>query len=305
MACLRCDADGHERVLTRETLVGRSAECGLRLSGRLISKRHASLSWTGQRWEIRDLASKNGTYVDGVRLDPGGVVALHQDQRVDFGGEASWTLVDVRPPGASALALDTGEVCFVDQGHLALPSADDPRVLLHEHPRLGWIWEDETGSLDAAADGQVLTVAGRPFRLELGELDPTRLAPTTTRRLQDAVLRLTVSRDQEHVDLELVWPDCTRLAPPSTHWFTIVLLAHKRLADAADPELPPREHGWIHRDDLCRQLRTTVNTLNVNLHRLRGLLARVDVQDPASLYERRSSTGQLRIGTASIELLGY
>ena len=36
-------------------------------------------------------------------------------------------------------------------------------------------------------------------------------------------------------------------------------------------DLPPRERGWMYRDELCRQLKTTVNTLNVNLHRLRGL----------------------------------
>jgi hypothetical protein len=58
--------DPHERG---ESVLGADAAGGLQLrdpTGRL-SREHAYLAWDGERWTMRDLESKNGLWIDGVR----------------------------------------------------------------------------------------------------------------------------------------------------------------------------------------------------------------------------------------------
>ncbi len=52
-----------------ESVVGSGAAANLRLRDptRQLSRRHARLAWDGQRWMMRDLESKNGLWIDGVR----------------------------------------------------------------------------------------------------------------------------------------------------------------------------------------------------------------------------------------------
>ena len=52
-----------------ENIVGRDAAASVRLPGDGISRRHARITVAGDRLTIEDLGSKNGTYVDGKRID--------------------------------------------------------------------------------------------------------------------------------------------------------------------------------------------------------------------------------------------
>lgn len=45
--------------------IGRAADCGLRLEHPSVSRAHAELDFDGDAWRVRDLESKNGTFVDG------------------------------------------------------------------------------------------------------------------------------------------------------------------------------------------------------------------------------------------------
>ncbi len=46
-------------------VIGRSSKCDLTLDGEYFSSRHCSLHFDGQYLVIKDLTSKNGTYVNG------------------------------------------------------------------------------------------------------------------------------------------------------------------------------------------------------------------------------------------------
>ncbi|HSR64830.1 MAG TPA: FHA domain-containing protein, partial [Xanthomonadaceae bacterium] len=48
--------------------VGRAAEAGLRLDHPSVSRAHAELRFDGAHWELRCLGSKNGSFVDGIRV---------------------------------------------------------------------------------------------------------------------------------------------------------------------------------------------------------------------------------------------
>src|SRR5206468_2005444 len=68
-----------------ECVVGRDADCTLRLDDDRVSRRHAVVHGRERGWSLADLRSKNGTQVDGntVRTQP---VALQDLSWISFGG---------------------------------------------------------------------------------------------------------------------------------------------------------------------------------------------------------------------------
>jgi predicted component of type VI protein secretion system len=52
----------------RRVVLGRSRDCDCVLAEPSVSRRHAELRRDGARWLLRDVGSRNGTRVNGVRL---------------------------------------------------------------------------------------------------------------------------------------------------------------------------------------------------------------------------------------------
>src|SRR5581483_10959631 len=53
-------------------IIGRGAECHVRVDQPLVSRRHAQVMATPDGWAVRDLESMNGTWVNGERIGSGG-----------------------------------------------------------------------------------------------------------------------------------------------------------------------------------------------------------------------------------------
>src|SRR5262245_34658185 len=53
----------------RATWIGRGETCNLRLRDRGVSRRHACIAYAGRSLVLRDNRAKNGTYVNGRRID--------------------------------------------------------------------------------------------------------------------------------------------------------------------------------------------------------------------------------------------
>lgn len=49
--------------------IGRSTRCDVTIADRFLSRRHARLTLNQGRWKIEDLGSRNGTLINGTRLD--------------------------------------------------------------------------------------------------------------------------------------------------------------------------------------------------------------------------------------------
>ncbi len=62
-----------QTVVTRwdgqELTVGRAAQCSLAVEDVELSRQHVRMRWDGSAWTLVDLQSRNGTYVDGRRLE--------------------------------------------------------------------------------------------------------------------------------------------------------------------------------------------------------------------------------------------
>ncbi|MEA2750644.1 MAG: two-component system, NtrC family, response regulator HydG, partial [Myxococcales bacterium] len=79
--------------------IGQSATCELRLSDRLVSRRHAALELDGTRLRVTDLGSTNGTRVNGLAV---GSALLEGGERIVLGSTA---LRIERAAGTSTVTL--------------------------------------------------------------------------------------------------------------------------------------------------------------------------------------------------------
>jgi hypothetical protein len=298
MATLLRIRDAHAIPLPSSALVGRAATCWVRLDGRFASNEHAKLSFTGQTWTLRDLGSKNGTFVDGQRLEIGRVIVLTPGARIGFGEmEPAYEVAEVDPPRTLALDLETNEVVCGERDLLALPGDERPEVVLYPGPD-AWIAESAEGQTRQVEDLEVLRVDARVFRLFLpGSLDATPMVDIAF-TLQNAGFRFSVSRDEERVtvDLMLRGSEVARLES-GEYGYLMLTLARARHADR---ELPPSERGWRSVDELCQMLRVDASALNVAIHRARKRVAGTGLAGAPGIVEVRR--GARRLGTDRIEL---
>ncbi len=279
--------------------VGRAADNDLVVPHRSVSGSHALLLWRDGRWWVRDLGSRNGTWLGDRSLGVGEEVALSAGDQVRFGTEQIYTLVNDDPPAPWAVAED-GAVAEGHTGLLPLPSPHEP-VASVVHSGEGWVLEAE-GTLQPVADGDEVVVRSTRFVLHLPAGVPRTWAPRTgTPALPMLTLHFRVSHDEEHVHLTACHPHGKLdLGARVTH-YVLLTLARARLADVGEPAQAAR--GWGYRDELCRQLSLDELTLNTHVYRSRRLLAKAGVEDAAELVERRVGTGQLRLGVDAVEVV--
>jgi hypothetical protein len=305
MAKLREIASGQARLLEAESLVGRAPQCALRIGQRYVSARHAILRWTGDRWEIKDLASRNGTFLDGHKLHSGEEKVVHDGARIAFGKlEQEWELVDTSAPSVMAVPVDGGEPVLLDGDLLALPSVDNPLATIYPNLHGGWLLEQPDESTTRISNLQVFEISGRAWRF----CCPERILKTSiagelpdleVRRLE---LKFSVSRDEEHVALQASFGSRTFDLGARAHHYVLLTLARRRLEDAAQG-LPETSCGWVYQDELAVRPAVSPSQLNIDVCRLRKQFASLGVSDAANIIERRPGTRQLRIGTGCISVL--
>lgn len=61
--------DGRRHRLGAATVIGRAPECDVVLTSTHVSRRHAEVTWNGERFQIADLGSLNGTKVGSEAID--------------------------------------------------------------------------------------------------------------------------------------------------------------------------------------------------------------------------------------------
>jgi hypothetical protein len=65
-------------------IVGRAPNCDCVVPEDCISRKHAQLWRDGERWYVRDLGSRNGTRINGVRVME--AIEVRRGDRLDLGG---------------------------------------------------------------------------------------------------------------------------------------------------------------------------------------------------------------------------
>eukprot|EP00887_Chlorella_sp_A99_P001643 scaffold8.g1643.t1 len=68
------------------TTVGRTRASQFHIKDGCISEKHAEVTWRGERWELRDVGSSNGTKLNGAEVESeGDYVPLKHGDLVGFG----------------------------------------------------------------------------------------------------------------------------------------------------------------------------------------------------------------------------
>lgn len=273
--------------------MGRTPTSGVVLDGRFASAEHAKLSWNGLHWELRDLGSKNGTFVDGMRLEPGTPMPLAAGSTIGFGEEAGWLFDDAGPPGAAAVDLETGTLVAGEPDLLALPDEDHPLVSLYPAPEgYRWIAEASDGEPRSVQDGDVIEAGGRRFRVELPKSAEATPTIDVSFSLPNVSLQFRVSADEERVELGVDLRGRVTWLEPREHGYLLLTLARLRREDA---DQPPAERGWRTVGELSRMLKIDSDAINLLTHRARKQLGSIGLEGAAGIVE--VTRGQRRLGT--------
>ena len=304
MAVLRHMASGIEYELFARHIVGRTRGCDLCIGDISVSGIHAEIRWDGHSWQVLDLGSRNGTFIDGRRLGPGEQGVLRDGAMVAFGGDDKlYCLGDGSPPRLSAQA-DDGTVVTADGDTLCLPSPDNCEVIiLHEDD--SWFIADGDGRR-GLEDQDSVVAGGQLWQLRIPE-PAARTRELNIREepeLAASALTFVVSRDGEHVELTLEHGGGTMPIRYRSHHTLLVELARRRALDIEQGQLPESECGWIYQDEILRDLKIEVGRMNLWIHRARQQLLSLGVRDGESLVERRPGSSQLRLGVSRVRISG-
>jgi hypothetical protein len=285
------------RLATRAVL-GRSVAGGIVIADASVSHEHAVVWWTGEQWLLKDLASRNGTWVGDVRCEPGAEIELRVGDALRLGRAAPLLVGSLTPPVAEAHSLVTGRKIVAEADLLALPSPESPLVSLYRNIMAEWVVERD-GEILPAEDLALIRTGGDVFRVYLpvpGE-ETVRLRPAP--RIATIGLSFRHSLDEEDVRIAVLDDRGEAIATLENraHHYLLLVLARQRLADAA---LPAEQQGWLYQEELVRMLRTDDSGLNLHVFRGRKALAQAGVEDAATLIERRSGSRQLRIGVSDL-----
>ncbi|MEZ4302198.1 MAG: FHA domain-containing protein [Polyangiaceae bacterium] len=294
---------GHPLTLPAHCLFGRSSACSPRIEDPRVSGEHARITWLGEAWELKDLGSRNGTFLNGHKLDRGGAALLSVSDRIALGDDSiSFSVLDLSPPVAQARSLSSSRILQASSAVLALPSPDSPDVSIFEDADGQWRLEHD-GDVEITSDGAVIDVAGEAFMLHLpAPVTPTIDASFGPPDVRSLALGFRVSLDEERVEVTALIRGDRHVIPPRAHHYTWLTLARRMQEDTTQAKLPDASRGWLSIPDLCRMLAIDENKLNVDFFRIRQDVGSLGLQTPASIIERRRGSRQARLGTSQLTI---
>jgi hypothetical protein len=280
-------------------LIGRHPACDLRVDDPRVSGEHAVLRWLNGCWELRDLGSRNGTFLDGSRLAPGERVMLSTGEAFAIGSAASgFILEDGGCPMPGARHRSSGAHRCAADHVLVLPDEERPVVTVYEDSAGRWVAAREE-RLDVVQDHDLIVVEGEPWVLELPPGLRATWETSAGLTLELVGLHIAASRDEEHVEVTVIHDAGAFQLEPRSYHYLLLVLARLFLEDT---QSSPAERGWVRRETLCQMLAIDPLKLNVDVCRLRKQLGEAGVHGAAGIVARRPVTGQLRIGISRIEV---
>lgn len=126
-----------------QTRIGRGVECTIMLADALCSRVHAVISHEDHAWWVRDAQSRNGTFVNGQKVDE---AALGDGHRLRVGGTEFLFRQSDQPPTAGQVVdfsltqtiIKETRVGLADRGGLAMPAESESERtyelrLLYQH----------------------------------------------------------------------------------------------------------------------------------------------------------------------------
>jgi hypothetical protein len=299
MPSMREIRTGRTVAFELDLTIGRSKASGLCLADAYASMTHASIVEVGGKWTVRDLCSRNGTFVDGTLVSPGKSVPLRAGTRVSFGARrAEWIFADARRAQCVAEPLEGGDPVVMRHGLLALPSEDDPRVTVYEHRWGGWVVE-RSGEDDRDSQSvDVVRVGDRAWRLRCP-------AAVRGKRFAHPVhtppVSILISNDGECLEVRLGPKDRPIAMRARDEDYLLLSLVRRCLAGRRG-DVTDWERGWMYEDRAPEPPNGAPPRVDLDVFRIRQRAAVAGLEYPADVILRHAATRQLRIGTTEVSL---
>ncbi|HET9953764.1 MAG TPA: FHA domain-containing protein [Polyangiaceae bacterium] len=296
-----------ECFLEPEHLVGRGPQCALWLQAKYVSGQHCVIRWTGYLWQILDRGSRNGTRVDGQRIERGYAHDLHEGSVICFGQAEQWILIDASPPVTMLVCEQTRVAIPENGGRIELSTSSGVRHEVRQSADGRW-WLYGSSSEPVRTEPQrrqlvepnaVLELEGQRYRFVCPQLVNATCAHEEAYR--DPVIEFDVSHEREFVQISL--HNAERSYSLGSRSFNLLLLqlAKERLADQAAGR-PAGECGWIYKSDLADALAYSPQQVDGDVHRLKRHMEKHALTEAGYLIERRPGTTQLRLALSEIKI---
>jgi two-component system, NtrC family, response regulator HydG len=175
-----------------ENRIGRGTECTVMLNDPLCSRVHAVVQLVNHRWQIRDVESRNGTFVNGQRIDEA-VLDNGHNLRIgsaEFAFELSDQPLTVYDPADGVQqTLVSDRAITADSGRFVLEAIQDTeqaqQLLLLYQLSIKLLGCDDPDdvirvALDLLRDQTRASIAGFLWVDEQGKLKPKLLIPNQT-----------------------------------------------------------------------------------------------------------------------------
>lgn len=136
-------------------------------------------------------------------------------------------------------------------------------------------------------------------------------------------LSFSVSKDEEHVEVAIIYAGGVIQLPPRRNAYVLLTLARNRLDDRARGGIPAPDEGWVYANELVQQLGCeTEQRLNLDIFRIREQFSKVgrgrsrhrrapaadptapDRREGSGHRERMSALAQKRLSPANAVPLG-
>ena len=265
-----------------------------------MSSLHAAFRFGQSQWELKDLGSRNGTWLNGEKLTTGNAHTLTCGSKLAFGNEQElWSFVDDSPPRPMVVPEDGGQAVILEQDLVGLPNDDEPEVILMRDGNGLWRAERMDGESIALANRGTFEVSGKSWRFAFAESVGATSVISDHKQLAPITLSFFVSSDEEHVELRAECDGRTIDLGARGHNYLLLTLARIRINDSKSG-VRRSATGWTYVEDLEKALKTSAARLNIDIFRIRQHFSRLGLGKTVNIIERRHRAKQLRIGTGAL-----
>jgi len=261
------------------------------------SRIHASILWNGSFWTIKD-SSSNGTFINDKVIMTGVKVTLKSGDKICFGAinATCWVLTNDNAPKSMLMPIKSDSQPIELEGIMVLPDENNPEMTLYQEARGKWLCENSSGITLLEAGSKVSTEKNSWYFINAETIDETiKVESNLNKTTKPSIVNFTVSRDEEHVSLRIVFEDKSIDLGERTHHYLVLLLARKRIADQKSG-IEESEQGWIDKDRLSQQLGLDENHINIQIYRLRKQLMQINPSAVQLLQIIERRRGEIRFG---------
>jgi hypothetical protein len=231
---------------------------------------------------------------------------LKRTDEICFGAlnATPWVLINDNGPKSMLVPIKSAEPALELEGVVVLPNEKKPEMTLYQEENGEWLCENNSGITPLESGSKISTANNSWYFINADTLDETKKADQNNHKINAKIkINFTVSRNEEHVSLGILFEDEPIDLGERTHHYLLLVLARKRLKDV-QLGIDKNEQGWLDKNLLCQQVGFDENHLNIQIYRFRKQLiqARPAAMQLLQIIERRR--GELRFGLESVEITG-